>query len=216
MAGVEWSAVWRGYLIHVVGLNFDPQHAVSVQAEALQSRARRKRAIRIAYKLTREGFTGVEDWLQAQPNPGALGRPHFAEYLVSSGQAKSSAQVFKRYLGAGKLGDVKTHWPDLGKVVGWVVDAGGCAVIAHPHRYKMTWRKRSELLTDFADAGGQAIELGVPGVPPNMRQHLVTLAQDNGLAGSSGSDFHHDEQHWLALGKVPPLPQGIEPVWARF
>lgn len=216
VAGVEWSAVWRGYLIHVVGLNFDPTHPGSQQAALQQASARRKRCGRIAYKLRQAGFTGVEEWLAEQPDAGALGRPHFARFLVASGQLKSADQAFKRYLGAGKMGDVKAHWPALSEVVEWISMAGGTSVLAHPHRYRMTWTKRRELVADFRQYGGHALEIGVPGVVPNMREHLVEMAQAHQLMGSSGSDFHHDGQRWLSLGKVPPLPRGIEPVWHRF
>ena len=216
VSGVEWSAVWEGYLIHIVGLNFALSHPLSQQAEAAQGKARAKRAERIAYKLTKAGFAGVTEWLAEQPDHTTLGRPHVAEFLVRTGQAKSSAQLFKQHLGSGKAGDVKTHWPSVDEVVAWIVGAGGVAVLAHPHRYRMTWRKRDALLADFSAAGGQAVELGVPGVPPNMREHLVTLAQKYELRGSSGSDFHHDQQHWLKLGHAPPLPRGIRPVWELF
>ncbi|WLD56771.1 PHP domain-containing protein [Salinispirillum sp. LH 10-3-1] len=216
VSGVEWSAVWGSYLIHVVGLNFDLNAPASLEAEKAQVRSRARRARRIADKLEREGFVGVREWLSQQDDAASIGRPHIAAYLVESQQAKNVAQVFKRYLGAGKVGDVKNEWPELGQVVQWITAAGGQAVLAHPHRYKMTRTKRTRLVADFAEAGGQAIEIGVPGVMPDMRQHLVQLVQDHELAGSSGSDFHHDEQRWLALGKVPPLPKDVVPVWTRF
>ncbi|MEX1057438.1 MAG: PHP domain-containing protein [Natronospirillum sp.] len=216
VSGVEWSAVWEGYLIHVVGLDFELAHPLSQNAVTSQGQAREKRATRIAYKLGKAGFKGVDEWLATQADPTTLGRPHFAEFLVQTGQVKSTAHVFKHHLGAGKAGDVKAHWPDLDSVIAWITGAGGVAVLAHPHRYRMTWRKRDALLADFSEAGGQAVELGVPGIPPNMREHLVTLAKKHELRGSSGSDFHHDEQHWLKLGQVPPLPKGIKPVWELF
>lgn len=216
VSGVEWSAVWGSYLIHVVGLDFSLTDPASQAAEQAQVRSRARRARRIADKLEREGFTGVREWLSQQDDGASIGRPHMAQFLVDSGQMKNVAQVFKRYLGAGKVGDVKCEWPALEEVVQWITAAGGQAVLAHPHRYKMTRTKRTQLVADFAEAGGQAIEIGVPGVMPDMRQHLVQLAQAHGLAGSSGSDFHHDEQRWLSLGKVPPLPKDVEPVWTRF
>ncbi|MFC3852877.1 PHP domain-containing protein [Salinispirillum marinum] len=216
ITGVEWSAVWGSYLVHVVGLDFDPEAPASVAAVEQQARSRRRRAQRIASKLEREGYTGVKEWLSTQTNVESIGRPHIAAFLVASGQAKSSAHLFKSVLGAGKVGDVKTEWPDLRDVVSWIRDAGGQAVLAHPHRYKMTRTKRGQMVADFAAYGGQAIEIGVPGVLPEMRQHLVALAQEHALMGSSGSDFHHDEQRWLSLGKVPPLPKDITPVWTRF
>lgn len=214
--GVEWSAVWNGVLVHLVGLDFDPQHQDSLLAEQQQVKARRKRALRIAYKLDRNGFTGVEDWVRSESSPATPGRPHIARHLVDTGQIASAELAFRRFLGAGKMGDVKAHWPDMAQVIGWVRAAGGQAVLAHPHRYKLTGRKRRQLVADFAAAGGQALEIAVPGMPPNTRQLLVELCTEHALAGSAGSDFHHDSQRWLALGQVPPLPKDIEPIWERF
>lgn len=216
VTGVEWSAVWNGVLVHLVGLDFDPNHPASQTAATRQLRARRKRAVRIAQKLDRNGFSGVEDWVRSEDAPELPGRPHFARHLVATGQIGSVDQAFRRFLGAGKAGDVKSHWPEMAEVIDWVHAAGGQVVLAHPQRYKLTGRKRRQLVADFAEAGGDALEIAVPGMPPNTKQLLVELCVDHGLAGSSGSDFHDDSQHWLALGQVPALPRNIQPIWEKF
>lgn len=216
VTGVEWSAVWNGILVHLVGLDFDPAHPDSLQAAERQGEARAKRALRIAHKLDRNGFEGVEKWVRSEQAPTAPGRPHIARFLVDSGQIRSAELAFRRFLGAGKLGDVKTHWPTMEEVVQWVRAAGGQAVLAHPHRYRLTGRKKRQMVADFAAAGGSALEIGVPGMTPNDRMLFTELCQTHELAASAGSDFHHDSQQWLALGQVPPLPAGLQPVWERF
>ncbi len=213
VTGVEWSALWAGRSVHIVGLGFDPAHPKSLEAEQFQANARLQRARLIADRLEKNGFTGVHDWLQRQPPAQSVGRPHFADYLVASGQVRTVQQAFKRFLGAGKVGDVKMHWPDLADVVAWINGAGGVAVLAHPHRYRLTGRKRQLLQEAFADAGGRAMEIGMPGLDGNLRDQLVREAEKLGFLASSGSDFHSDQQHWLSIGSVPALPSPAQPVW---
>jgi predicted metal-dependent phosphoesterase TrpH len=58
-----------------------------------------------------------------------VGRPHFAQYLVEIGAVSNFQQAFKRYLGAGKAGDIKQQWASLGEVINWIRGAGGrCSI----------------------------------------------------------------------------------------
>ena len=102
-----------------------------INAVTQQSEGRKRRAQIIAEKLKRLGF---ENCLEgAQSFAGShIGRPHFAQYLVQIGAVKNINQAFKKYLGAGKVGDIKDEWADLKTVVGWIHQAGGVAVLAHP------------------------------------------------------------------------------------
>ena len=88
-----------------------------------------------------------------------VGRPHFARYMVQCGFVKDESKAFKRYLGRGKVGDVKHLWPEMAEVINWIRGAGGTAVLAHPTKYKLSRTKLLELCHDFKCAGGQAIEV---------------------------------------------------------
>ena len=96
-------------------------------------------------------------WRQA--GDSQLGRPHFAAWMVEQGHVADLNQAFDRYLGQGKTGDVKAFWPELAEVTGWIVAAGGVAVIAHPLKYRFTRMKLRRLVMDFMAAGGAAIEI---------------------------------------------------------
>ena len=213
IAGVEISTTWSGCNVHIVGLNLDIENPVLIAGLKEQQAARQKRAEIIAEKLS---SLGVDDFLakaEAKANGAELGRPHFAQVLVDEGVVETMPEAFKKYLGAGKKGDVKSLWPTVDKAVEWIRAAGGVAVVAHPLHYKMTNMKRRALLKAFKEAGGEAMEV-VSGAQQSRDQthYMAQLAKEYELAASAGSDFHFLTQ-WQKPGKVNHLPETVNPVW---
>lgn len=213
IAGVEISTTWSGCNVHIVGLNLDIDNPVLVEGLKEQQAARQKRAEIIADKLS---SLGVENFLQkaeAVAKGAELGRPHFAQVLVDEGVVENMPEAFKKYLGAGKKGDVKSLWPTVEKAVEWIKAAGGVAVVAHPLHYKMTNMKRRALLKAFKEAGGEAMEV-VSGAQQSRDQtnYMAQLAKEYDLAASIGSDFHFPNQ-WQKPGKTNHLPETVNPVW---
>lgn len=213
VAGIEFSSQWAGRGIHVVGLNINPEAESIVAAVAAQEKVRAQRAETIAARLARAGVDNALPGALARAGGGTIGRPHFAQYLVDEGHVTTINQAFKRYLGAGKPGDVKNLWPELETVVRWIVDAGGIAVLAHPAKYKLTRTKLCALASDFASVGGRAMELVSGKQPVGLAENLAKIASSYQLAGSCGSDFHVPGQPWQELGCFSSLPVGALPVW---
>lgn len=215
--GIELSAVWSGITLHIVGLNFDPQSAVIQQAEQSQSEARQRRAGVIAERLSKR--IGAEIDLRAVEllaGGDQVGRPHFAQHLINQGHVNTMNQAFSRYLGAGKVGDVKAMWPDMKQAVEWIVDSGGVAVMAHAHLYNMTRTKLKACLKDFIAAGGSAMEVAYGQMDNNQRGQMCALAKEMGLKGSCGSDFHGPNRYGLELGVMPAFPADVPPVWSAW
>lgn len=213
--GVEFSTRWKGVNIHVVGLDVDLDSPALAEALARQAAARESRAEMIARTLEKQGFTGVLAGAQALADGGVIGRPHFARYLVESGQVSDHETVFRRWLGAGKPGDVKAMWPPLDTIVAEILAAGGVPVLAHPQHYKMTATKLRTLLGEFKLCGGQAVELPAPGQGAQIEASLIGLARVLGLALSPGSDFHGPGA-FTELGRTPVIRAGSVPVWSLF
>lgn len=216
--GIELSSQWRGIGIHVVGLNVDPQHPVMLEAERSQTDVRRDRAIKIAHRLSKKLQTEIDILAIEALAGGEVGRPHFAQYLVEQGIVPDRKTAFNKYLGAGKLGDVKSGWPAMETVVKWIVESGGQAVLAHPHHYKLTRTKLMDCLSAFQDAGGQAMEVCCGLMDKNQSGQLKKIAQETGLLGSCGSDFHGPNKFGLDLGVMPvfPKPEELAGVWTQF
>lgn len=214
--GIEVSCLWRGIGIHIVGLNIDPQHSTMQSAVQQQLDSRQQRAMEIARKLEKVGFKDTYEGAAQFAGDGIIGRPHFARYLVQAGHVKHEGEAFKRYLGAGKVGDVKQLWPDIETAVGWIRASGGIAVLAHPDKYNMTRTKLRALLELFVEVGGQAIEVVSGKQLPQVTRDMANLAERFELWASCGSDFHVPNQHWQELGCFPELPEQCDPVWCHW
>ena len=213
--GVELSTTWSGVGIHIVGLDVDPGNATLRAGLERHAVARTERALRIGEVLERAGFTVDMEAIRHSAE-GLPGRPHFAQHLVETGQVADSQIVFKKYLGAGKPGDIKVGWASMNDVVEWITSAGGIATIAHPARYRLTRTKLHRLIDAFTDAGGQALEVISGKQTDNITAHLAKLCGLHGLLASCGSDFHRVSGYGADVGAAMTLPASCEPVWSRF
>jgi predicted metal-dependent phosphoesterase TrpH len=214
--GTELSCVWQGVTIHVVGLNFDVQNTLLESYLQGLDYARSERAELIAIRLEKQGFKGALAGAQAIAGEAQLGRPHFARWLVDAGHCDSMNVAFKRWLGRGKLGDVKVFWPSLEEAVDVVVKAGGVAVLAHPQHYGMTRAKLKRLVLAFAQAGGSALELPLGRDHADVALYVRRLLNECELSVSLGSDFHADSEWGPRLGVDVALARNLNPVWAGW
>lgn len=216
ISGTELSCLWKTQTIHVVGLDFDRDSPALVEALARQHENRWARARMIEERLRKVGVADLLDKATDKAGGDVPGRPHFARVLVEEGKVKDVAQAFKRYLGAGKPGDVKAFWPELAEVIQWITDAGGVAVLAHPRKYRMTATKLRNLVHDFIRAGGRSIEVSTSGQSSGDLGFLAELCRRQELLASQGSDFHFPGAPWCELGNIMKMPDGLEPVWHHF
>ncbi len=214
--GIEFSCDWNARNIHIVGLNIDTDNERLLSAIESQHKVRSSRAELIGEKLAALGFEGALEGARKIAGEAVIGRPHFAQYLVDNGHCKSIAQAFKRYLGAGKPGDIKQVWPDISQVIEVIVASGGTAVLAHPKKYNMTRTKLCAMVADFTEAGGLAIEVVSGKQEKHVTADLAKIANKYGLAASCGSDFHVPGSPWQELGAFSDLPDDVRPVWALW
>ncbi|SDS62184.1 hypothetical protein SAMN05216421_1861 [Halopseudomonas xinjiangensis] len=217
--GVELSAQWQGHTLHVLGYGFDSECAQLLEAIEAVRLGRWKRAEQISQKLAGKRMPGaLEGALDLQRAAGAdlsspPARPHFADWMVQAGHVQDRAEAFRKWLGSGKLGDIKQHWPELPEVVTTLRGAGGVAVLAHPWHYGFTRQRLRRLLRDFAQAGGQGIEVVNGQQPVDQVAYLGKLSNEFGFLASCGSDFHNPDSPWMALGRMTAMPPDCTPLW---
>jgi predicted metal-dependent phosphoesterase TrpH len=220
--GVEISVTWRSHTLHVVGLRIDPHYPVLVEGLRQIRSGRRHRAELMAESLARCGIGGVlVGAYRYAKNPDIIGRTHFARYLVEAGHCKDVGSVFKRYLVKGKPGYVPHQWADLQDAINWIRGSGGIAVLAHPGRYTagrkaMGKSTMMELLEEFTEMGGQAIEVVTGSHTPPQYAEFARYATEFGLLSSCGSDYHGPGESFRDLGRLPDLPLECKPVWGEW
>lgn len=220
--GVEISVSWRKHTLHIVGLRIDPSHPPLVAGLQQVRSGRGARAQKMADELARIGIGGMlEGAYRFTTNPNMIGRTHFARHLVESGRCKDMKGVFSRYLANGKPGYVPHQWATLPDAISWIRGSGGLAVIAHPGRYtvggqSMGNKTMRELLSEFVDLGGSAIEVVTGSHTPAQYIEFARYAGEFDLSCSCGSDFHGPDESYRDLGRLPDLPLGCRPIWADW
>lgn len=227
--GVEISVTWPGeahhardelrdlkpITVHIVGLGIDPANPVLAAGLTSIRDGRVGRARRISADFDRIGIHGLfDDAYALAENKTMLGRTHFARAMVQRGLVANVGKAFERYLTAGRPGYVPHRWARMEEAVSWINAAGGVAVVAHPGRYRLQADDMRALLTQFKDAGGQAIEVVTGSHQPKHFREYAVLAKEFGLLASRGSDYHGPGESPYRPGTLPPLPAGLTPVWS--
>jgi predicted metal-dependent phosphoesterase TrpH len=220
--GVEVSVSWRTHTLHIVGLNIAPAYPPLVEGLRSVRSGRGERARKMSDALAKAGIGGVlEGAYHYAENPNMIGRTHFARYLVEAGHCKDVKSVFNRYLVKGKPGYVPHQWAVLADAISWIRGSGGVAVLAHPGRYitgrnGMGKKTMQELLTEFVELGGQALEVVTGSHTPEQYAEFARYAEEFNLLASCGSDFHGPGESYRDMGRLPDFPLGCRPVWKTW
>jgi len=214
VSGVEISITWANETVHIVGLQIDENNATLVKGLEETRSGRDNRGREIGRQLALAGIPGAyEGALNYVDNPALMSRTHFARFLVEQGVCSSVPEVFRKYLSPGKPGYVEHRWATLQDAVGWILGAGGVAVIAHPGRYKFTPLQEGILFDEFKQLGGTAIEVVTGSHSPDQYPKYANLANSYGFLASRGTDFHAPGEARVDFRFLPPLPGNVTPVW---
>lgn len=214
--GIEFSVRFKTMDVHILGLQInrhDP-HLMTLIAQQEQSRIVRAQEIgaRLALVKVHDAYQKVVDRI-GHP---CVGRPHFAKLLVEEGLASDLQQAFKRYLVRGRIAYVPTAWLSIEDVVAGIVQAKGCAVIAHPFKYSLTRTKLHALINQFKLAGGQGMEVVSGMITPALILDAAGLCKRFELYASSGSDYHGEGMSRVGLGRQQQLPDSCTPIWHNW
>jgi len=216
--GAEVSVSWdEDTTVHVVALDIDPDNAALAEGLAQVRSGRDERAREMAAELAKVGIHGAyEGALRYVGNPALVSRAHFARYLAEQGLARDVKSVFDHWLAKGKPGYVAHDWATLEQALGWIRGAGGIAVLAHPGRFRLSGKELRRLLGEFKEQGGRAIEVLSGAHSAQQMAEFARLAREFQFAASRASDFHGPGESWVDLGRLPPMPPDLTPVWALF
>lgn len=140
---------------------------------------------------------------------------YFVEFLVWGGWVKDCVDVFCKWLGVGKLGDVKQYWLILEEVVGCLCEVCVWISLVYLYYYDFIWIKCWCLVVDFFQVGGYVIEV-VNGVQlVEQVGILLILVCEFGLMVIVGSDFYVLGD-WFELGMYCVVLEDFLVMWLCF
>jgi hypothetical protein len=191
--GVEFSSVFKGVSIHVLGYDFELDHP-SIEALCAKHKKRREGRNRaILAKLKSKGMAIEEKELGNTHK--TVGRPHIALAMVARGYVASIPDAFNLFIGDGKScfdGGVPISTEETLRAIH---EAGGKAFVAHPHLMQ-----GERLIKELLSLPFDGIECYYSRMHPHQEKPWVKLAEGRGLLKSGGSDFHGAVKPQTALG----------------
>ncbi len=189
--GMEVSTKLHGTSVHLLGYDFDPEHA-GLNAEldrVLDSRERR--VPRILELLAAQGMEITLAQVQEQSgSAAAIGKPHIADALIAAGHIEHRDEAFDGLLDDGGSANVEKYGIPLARAIELLKEAGGRAVIAHP------WARESQEVLS-AEAIAALVAHGLDGIEVDHNDHelahraeLREIATALDLAATGSSDYH--------------------------
>lgn len=216
--GVEISSFDGRSELHILGYFLDWQDPVFAARLATLRASRHRRNPLIIDRLRAAGLDVTYDEVRALAGTESVGRPHIAQILMRKKYVSSAKEAFDRYLAEGRPAYVARELPTPVDAIGWIREAKGIAVLAHP-----TWVKDSgdglrTCVTALKEAGLDGVEVHYSTHSKSQTASYLELAQRLDLLVTGGSDFHGitkpDIEVGYGRGDLKVNPRLLEPLKA--
>ncbi len=208
--GIELSAMFHNREMHILGYFIN---LADLQFQTRLEALRATRIERLHHILDRLHSLGMnislEDVEQAS-GIGTIGRPHIAQTLMAKGYVKNMKEAFEQFLGSRGKAYVQRVVPNAHEIIGWIIDAGGVPVLAHPYWEGFNKEESTTACQTLVEQGLQGLEVFYGTFSARHISFNLGLAKQFDLLMTGGSDFHGTFKPGIALGKgrgslhVPP------------
>jgi predicted metal-dependent phosphoesterase TrpH len=199
--GIELNIDWKNGEFHLLGLGITNPVALARIIQNSQSK-REQRNLAIIQKMRGDGIAITLDEMQTISHTTSIGRPHFADFLVSKKLAKSRSVAFDKFLSEGRPYYAEHSGENLNDAIDAIINSGALPVIAHPKSLHVSWGKIEGLLSDFHLKGIAGIEAWHPSARERDCMRFENIAKKLGYFVTAGSDFHCEPESGLGFGSA--------------
>jgi len=198
IVGAELSSVQGNRDVHILAYNLNISAAGFARDMADIADMRNKRNVAMIAKLAEHGINIDLEKLKEQC--ATVGRAVIAREIVRQGICADVAEVFDKYIGAGKCCFVQTQRLTPEEAIRFSLRYGGLPVLAHPKQLHFANNSEFErFLKSLVQAGLAGIEAQYFTHNTVERNYYGKLAKKYKLISTGGSDFH-DYTHGVELG----------------
>jgi predicted metal-dependent phosphoesterase TrpH len=186
--------------MHVVALWVPPNPTELQTAFDWVIEGRKTRNHEIVEKLRSLGISITYNAVAARAK-GTIGRPHFAQELVSLGVVSSVKEAFNIWLGDNGRAYIPKRKLKPKQALGILKDIGATAILAHPFALGLTYKKTEKLVRELINDGLDGMEVYYSEHDEAATKGFKEMAERLGLLISGGSDFHGDVKPHISIGK---------------
>lgn len=193
LPSVEFDNEWA-HELHILGLDVDLNHPVLNRAMDIARERRDKRNEKIFSQLDAAGIEIRPFVSKGQTTTTKL---HIAHALIKAGYATEVKEAFMKYLRPGTPGYYTEPRFTPVQVMEIIYRADGIPVLAHPCHIRDNF---FGLLKELISMGLMGIEAFYPSNTPKQTELYLSVAKQNRLLVSCGSDYHGKNRPGVPLG----------------
>ena len=161
------------------------------------------RAAEIMRLLAREGVVIPEERQAQLLASSSVGRTHIARAIIETGAVNTVKQAFDRYLAQGRPAYVPRRLPSTTEAVEKLSRMQVVTVLAHPMRTGLADAALHAFILSLKECGLQGIEAYHPSANAQTARMLESLARQERLLVTGGSDYHGDHDSTAHIGRLP-------------
>jgi predicted metal-dependent phosphoesterase TrpH len=138
--------------------------------------------------------------VKAFAGSATIGRPHIAQVLLRKGYVKSVSDAFNRYLADSAPAYVARVLPTPKEAIGLIRQVGGVPVLAHPVYTGRLNKPFDQVCATLKGLGLMGIETIYSSHTQQQTDHYRSVAREQQLLITGGSDFHGDSKPNILVG----------------
>lgn len=200
ISGIELSVEEFGEHFHILGYAFDVQNPKFKEFISEYIRNRRSRIQEILKLLQKKDIeiteADLETLFKHPLNVMSLGRPHIAVILTQKGIVNSFQQAFDLFLKKHQICYVPSRGVKCSEAIKMIHQAGGKAILAHPHLIRSKTLIKNILCLPFDGIEGYYCYM-----PMKDNQRWIDIAEKKKWLVTGGSDFHGSIRPGVSLGQ---------------
>ncbi len=200
--GVEIST-GRGGKMHI--LCYGPNVECAEMQAFLNRMAQERtgRAARMMDLLAQEGILIPEERRAALLTHPTVGRAHIARELIAMGVVNTMQQAFDRYLLEGRPAYVPRTQLSTADTVAMLEHMKVLPVLAHPIRSGIEMPALHAFIRSLKERGLMGVEVYHPSANARTARVIDSIARQEKLLVTGGSDYHGDPGSTVHIGRLP-------------
>ncbi len=200
--GVEIST-GKGGKMHILCYGENVECAEMKDFLNHMAQERTGRADRMMDLLANEGILIPEQRRTALLSHPTVGRAHIARELIALGAANTMQQAFDRYLLEGRPAYVPRTQLSTADTVATLRQMKVLPVLAHPIRSGIEMPALHAFVRSLRDCGLMGMEAYHPSANARAARMIDSIARQENLLVTGGSDYHGDPGSTVRIGRLP-------------
>jgi predicted metal-dependent phosphoesterase TrpH len=193
----ELTAEVDGIELHMLGYFLNIESPELLEEIRRFQHGRTERIKEIVSRLKQLNVPLEEEDVFSLANCNSPGRPHVARALIERKVCNSLDEAFERFLKKNRPAWVPKQKMSAEGALQIIHDAGGLAVLAHPGL-----ARSEEAIPALIEAGLDGIECFHTRHSPSASEYYVTVAEENNLLVTGGSDCHGMNKGKPLIGSI--------------